>query len=116
MRLIDADALADWINEQREEVTKKQVAGTRESIFTKEALVTMQRCISVFENKIKTEPTAYDLNKVVEQLEDEQELSYADFEIYAEEHGLSEDDDWHHRGLGRAVEIVKRGGTDGKID
>lgn len=26
------------------------------------------------------------------------------------------DDDWHHRGLGRAVEIVKRGGVDGKID
>ena len=25
--------------------------------------------------------------------------------------GLSEDDDWHHRGLGRAVEIVKRGGV-----
>lgn len=55
-------------------------------------------------------------NKVLEQLRDEEELSYADFEIYAEEHGLSEDDDWHHRGLGRAVEIVKRGGVDGKID
>lgn len=62
---------------------------------------------------IDAEPTAYDLDKVVEQLKDEQELSYADFEIYAEEHGLSEDDDWHHRGLGRAVEIVKRGGVDG---
>ncbi len=55
-------------------------------------------------------------NKVLEQLRDEEELSYADFEIYAEEHGLSEDDDWHHRGLGRAVEIVKRGRVDGKID
>lgn len=55
-------------------------------------------------------------NKVLEQLRDEEELSYADFEIYAEEHGLLEDDDWHHRGLGRAVEIVKRGGVDGKID
>ena len=65
---------------------------------------------------INNMPTAYDVDKVVEQLKDEQELSYADFEIYAEEHGLSEDDDWHHRGLGRAVEIVKRGGTDGKID
>lgn len=61
----------------------------------------------------KCTPTAYDLGKVVEQLKDEQELSYADFEIYAEEHGLSEDDDWHHRGLGRAVEIVRRGGVDG---
>ena len=65
---------------------------------------------------INNMPTAYDVDKVVEQLKDEQELSYADFEIYAEEHGLSEDDDWHHRGLGRAVEIVGGGGTDGKID
>lgn len=39
-------------------------------------------------------------NKVLEQLRDEEELSYADFEIYAEEHGLSEDDDWHRRGCG----------------
>ena len=62
-------------------------------------------------NLINRQPTAYDLDKVVEQLKDEQELSYADFEIYAEQHGLSEDDDWHHRGLGRAVEIVKRGGV-----
>lgn len=61
---------------------------------------------------IDNAPTAYDLDKVVEQLRDEEELSYADFEIYAEEHGLSEDDDWHHRGLGRAVEIVKRGGVE----
>ncbi len=67
-------------------------------------------------SEIESAPTAYDLNKVVEQLKDEQELSYADFEIYAEEHGLSEDDDWHYRGLGRAVEIVKRGGVDGKIN
>lgn len=64
-------------------------------------------------SEIESAPTTYDLDKVVEQLKDEQELSYADFEIYAEEHGLSEGDDWHHRGLGRAVEIVKRGGVDG---
>ena len=67
--------------------------------------------LKAVQNVIDTEPTAYDPDKVVEQLKDEQELSYADFEIYAEEHGLSEDDDWHHRGLGRAVEIVKRGGV-----
>ena len=72
--------------------------------------------LKAVQNVIDTEQTAYDPDKVVEQLKDEQELSYADFEIYAEEHGLSEDDDWHHRGLGRAVEIVKRGGTDGKTD
>ena len=41
-------------------------------------------------NLINRQPTAYDLDKVVEQLKDEQELSYADFEIYAEQQGLSE--------------------------
>jgi hypothetical protein len=72
--------------------------------------------LKAVQNVIDTEQTAYDPDKVVEQLRDEEELSYADFEIYAEEHGLSEDDDWHYRGLGRAVEIVKRGGADGKTD
>ena len=72
--------------------------------------------LKAVQNVIDTEQTAYDPDKVVEQLRDEEELSYADFEIYAEEHGLSEDDDWHYRGLGRAVEIVKRGGADGMTD
>ena len=72
--------------------------------------------LKAVQNVIDTEQTAYDPDKVVEQLRDEEELSYADFDIYAEEHGLSEDDDWHYRGLGRAVEIVKRGGADGKTD
>lgn len=75
MRLIDADALLDWINKQREEVTKEQVNGTRESIFTKEVLVTMQRCISAFENKIKAQPTAYNPDEVVQQLKDRSTLS-----------------------------------------
>lgn len=70
-RLIDADELIEWINEQREQVTKKQVAGTNGSIFTREALVTMQRCISTFENKINNQPTAFDTEKVVEQLNNE---------------------------------------------
>lgn len=68
-RLIDADKLIEWINEQREQVTKKQVSGTDGSIFTREALVTMQRCISTFENKINNQPTAFDKEKVVEQLD-----------------------------------------------
>ena len=89
MRLIDVDAF------------KRQIAG-----------MTIANSYSV--NKanalcelIDAQPIAFDLDKVVEQLKDEQELSYADFEIYAEE---------HYRGLGRAVEIVKRGGVDGKIN
>ena len=94
MRLIDAGLVLD------------NLSGRLESMRDYDAV----------KDVINNMPTAYDLDKVVEQLKDEQELSYADFEIYAEEHGLSEDDDWHHRGLGRAVEIVKRGGVDGKIN
>lgn len=94
MRLIDAGLVLD------------NLSGRLESMKDYDAV----------KDVINNMPTAYDLDKVVEQLKDEQELSYADFEIYAEEHELSEDDDWHHRGLGRAVEIVKRGGVDGKIN
>lgn len=102
MRLIDADALADWINEQREEVTKKQVAGTRESIFTKEALVTMQRCISSFGNKIKAQPTAFDLDKVVEQLEKLKEECEDPLQDYDPNYFIE-----------KAIEFVKGGGVDG---
>lgn len=59
--------------------------------------------------------TAYDPNKVVEQLEEEKELSYADFDEYV--NGVcpyldAEYDDLFHRGLERAIEIVKGGGVD----
>lgn len=71
--LISRSALMDWINEQREEVTKKQVVGTDGSIFgsifTREVLVTMQRCLSTFENAINNQPTAYDVEKVVKSVE-----------------------------------------------
>ena len=107
-RLIDADKLIQEMSEWYWDKEKQKAAENDVSpmdLFTHRAITTVQE-----------QPTAFDLDKVVEQLKDEQELSYADFEIYAEEHGLSEDDDWHYRGLGRAVEIVKRGGVDGKIN
>lgn len=52
-----------------------------------------------------------DADKVVEQLEEEKEYSHADFEKYAEEHGIDSNDDWHYVGLKRAIEIVKAGGA-----
>ena len=62
---------------------------------------------------IDAQPTAYDVDAVVEKLEDEEEQSYADFEEYAENFGLDEDDNWHYMGVKRAIEIVKGGGVDG---
>ena len=59
------------------------------------------------------QPTAYDVDKIVDQLEEEKELAYADFERYAEEVDPcldSEYDDFFHKGLGRAIKVLKAGG------
>ena len=61
---------------------------------------------------IDKQQTAYDADKVIEQLKHEEECSYADFEEYAEQFGLTGDDDWCHTGLQRAINIVKAGGKD----
>lgn len=60
---------------------------------------------------IKETETAYDVDAVVAELEEEREYSYADFEEYAESYGLdlSEHDDWYYQGLKRAITLVKRG-------
>lgn len=67
-------------------------------------------------NCIKACDTAYDLDKVVEQLKEEKEFSYADFDEYVNEVCPfldAEYDDLFHRGLERAIDIVKAGGVDG---
>lgn len=64
---------------------------------------------------INNMPTAYDLDKVVEQLEDEKEFAYANFDEYVNEVCLyldAEYDDLFNKGLERAIEIVKGGGVD----
>ena len=61
---------------------------------------------------IDKQPTAYDVDKIVEQLEEEQELAYADFDRYVEEVDPcldSECDDFFHTGLGRAIKVLKAG-------
>lgn len=52
--------------------------------------------------------------KIIEKLEEERELSYADFGRYVEEVSPCLDDeydDFFHRGLERAIKIVKGGGV-----
>ncbi len=59
------------------------------------------------------QPTAYDVDKIVEKLEEEREYAYADFEEYVNEVSPCLDveyDDLFHRGLERAIKIVKAGG------
>ncbi len=60
-------------------------------------------------------PTAYDTDKVVEQLEDEKEFAYANFDEYVNEvcpYLDAEYDDLFNEGLERAIQIVKGGGAD----
>lgn len=61
---------------------------------------------------INEQPTVYDVDKVVEQLEDEKEFSFADFERYAEEVEPrldTEYDDFFYCGIKRAIQIIKAG-------
>ena len=62
--------------------------------------------------QLRNVPTAYDVEKVVEQLEEEKGYSYADFSHYINEYELSLDseyDDFFHKGLGRAIDIIRAG-------
>ena len=47
------------------------------------------------------------IDKIIEQLEDEQNYAYADFERYAEENGLDEEQDFFSAGLNRAIDVLK---------
>ena len=97
MRLIDADKLKDAINSS---------LNTGRETFPAEVMY----------EAIDEQTTAYDVDKVVKQLEDEKEFSFADFERYAEEVDpcLDRDcDDFFHKGLGRAIKVLKEGGKNG---
>ena len=100
-RLIDAEEFKNHIKE----VIKKQNGKNIDLVPVGELLVFIDR-----------EPTAYDLDKVVKRLKEEKEFSYADFDEYVNEVCPcldAEYDDLFHRGLERAIDIVKAGGVDG---
>lgn len=52
-------------------------------------------------------PTALDVTRIMQKLGEEREDSYADFELYAEERGIDEDNDFFYEGIKRAIEIIK---------
>lgn len=83
---------------------------TGEQRISKMIYDAIQNCIAC----VKEQPTAYNVDKVVEELEEEREISYADFDRYVEEFSPcldAEYDDFFHRGLERAVKLVKQGGV-----
>lgn len=105
MRLIDADKLILHLNDYAlaEASDERESAGERRA--SRIVYTTIQNCMKAIEEQ----PTAFDVNGVVEQLKNEADRSYADFEKYADEVGITEttDDDWHYMGLKRAIEIIK---------
>mgnify|MGYP006891104104 CR=1 FL=1 len=97
-RLIDADEL-------KKSILSQNVLGE-----------TMVKVMDRYIHVVDDQPTAFDPDKVVEQLKEEKEFSYVDFGEYVDEVCPcldAEYDDLFHRGLERAIEIVKGGGVDG---
>ena len=64
---------------------------------------------------ICNQPTAYDIEKIVAELEEEKEISCADFTKYVNEYSPCLDDeydDFFHKGLERAIVIIGKGGAE----
>lgn len=107
-RLIDADKLKKEIeNYFIDKITKHKynVDCVDCNAELQEILASQEMC------DIDEQPTAYDVDKVVEQLEEERKLSYADFDKYVEDVSPcldAEYDDSFQRGLERAIKIIKR--------
>lgn len=98
-RLIDADNVKKMISDTFEK--EKDVINS----FWK---------MGTLMDKVDEIQTACNPDKVVEQLEDEKEFAYANFDEYVNEvcpYLDAEYDDLFNNGLERAIEIVKGGGV-----
>lgn len=94
MGLIDADALKEYCMR----------ASKSDDDFRRVSLATLASVIDA-------QPTAYDPDKVVEQLEDRKSLMLETFKI-----SESDIDRGRIYGMDKAIEIVKGGGVDAKTD
>lgn len=101
-RLIDADLLM----RKCEKWLKPKAPDEDEMVSLADIAVSMLM-------EIEEQPTAFDVENIIKQLEEERDSSYEDYENYAEKHNMDvECDDLFCRGLDRSIEIVKRGGRD----
>lgn len=105
MRLIDADKLILHLNDYAlsEAPDERESAGERRISHIVYSI--LQNCMKAVEEQ----PTAFDVERIVEQLDDEADRSFGDFEKYVDEigTGVGPDDDWHYMGLRRALEIIE---------
>ena len=96
MRLIDADELVKFL---------------KGCTMSNGTLINTNTMLSVIDKM----PTAYDIEKVVAELEEEKEISCADFTKYVNEYSPCLDDeydDFFHKGLERAIVIIGKGGVE----
>ena len=96
MRLIDADELVKFL---------------KGCTMSNGTLINTNTMLSVIDKM----PTAYDVEKVVAELEEEKEISCADFTKYVNEYNPCLDDeydDFFHKGLERAIVIIGKGGVE----
>ena len=97
MRLIDADKLVLHLNDY---ALQEAPFGRNDGKNQKEIYETIKECMKAVEEQ----PTAFDVEKVIEQLNE-----------LLEEKTTDSGDDWYTAEcLDRAIEIVKRGGRDEK--
>ena len=100
MRLIDADILLPELELLQDEADAKYHETDFDSFYGGGCSM-MQEVIK----GVEKQPTAYDVDKVAEQLEKDK---FIDCEII-----LSDVHQGYNAGLSRAIEIVKGGGADG---
>ena len=88
----------------------------------KEWLVSCKQCSGMVEKWRETKEEAIEqwntrkpIDRIMEQLEEEKDIAYADFEKYTNDYFLDLDedaDDWYYKGLERAINIIRKGGVE----
>lgn len=105
-RLIDADKLILHLNDY---ALQEAPFGYNDSKCQKEIYETIQDCMKAVEEQ----PTAFDVEKVIEELNKELELADEEKRRCTTENMLQFDETkGYARGMACAIEIVKRGGRD----
>ena len=108
MRLIDADKLVLHLNDY---ALQEAPFGRNDGKNQKEIYETIKECMKAVEEQ----PTAFDVEKVIEQLNKELELADEEKRRCTIENMLQFDETkGDARGMACAIEIVKRGGRDEK--
>lgn len=119
MRLIDADALVDCLKNKGAQIIfdlpVEEVLG--EDIDLDDFAMLVQDAVQAYKkmvlDTIKNQPTAYDVEKVIEQLEKELELADEEKKRCVAENPLQFDSaKGYATGISNALEIVREGGKE----